>query len=82
MSTRVLIGVVKLFEPDTGRGVIAPKNVDEGAKDLYFATPGSGRFSSGKASSSVSSRTSRVRSPVKSRCSVRRTEPFPFSEQR
>ena len=39
MSERVLIGVVKLFEPDTGRGVIAPKNVDEGAKDLFFATP-------------------------------------------
>jgi cold shock CspA family protein len=37
MSAKVMIGVVKLFEKDTGRGVIAPKNVDEGGRDLYFA---------------------------------------------
>jgi cold shock CspA family protein len=37
MSAKVMIGVVKLFEKDTGRGVIAPKNVDEGGKDLFFA---------------------------------------------
>ena len=37
MSAKVMIGVVKLFEQNTGRGVIAPKNVDEGGKDLFFA---------------------------------------------
>jgi hypothetical protein len=39
MSEKVMIGIVKLFEPETGRGVIAPKNVDDNAQnpDLYFA---------------------------------------------
>ena len=48
MSVEVMIGVIKMFDRENGRGVIAPKSPGKDEKDLYFATEEKSRFRQGQ----------------------------------